>query len=403
MIKPLIPENEEQRLEELYRFEILDTAYEREFDEIVELASQICGVPISLISLIEKNRQWLKARVGLSVSETSREVSFCAHAIASDSDLFEVEDATQDERFHDNPLVTSDPNIRFYAGIPLVSNNGFKLGTLCVIDSKPHVLTKEQVFALKSLAHHVIRLMELRMRNDQLNRQQKLMQQQAEMQKKIISIIAHDVRNPVSSLKNIIELGQNNILSEDETKELMIMAEKQLDGTINLLSELVEWGKMHAAAASTGGILEKVHLKSLVTDKLKEFEVAASLKGNTLLNQVEKNVVFNTDVNIFCFILRNLVSNANKFTSNGTISIHAHRAGKRVLVSVSDTGVGMDSNVQGKLFDVTKKHIALGTNKEKGSGLGLILTKDFVEMLDGKLNVESEPGKGTTIHLDFKS
>ena len=156
-----IPENEELRLEALRRYQILDTLSEQAFDDITQLAAKACQTPISLLSFIDRDRQWIKSNSGLSISETSRGVAFCAHAIMQ-PDLFEVEDALQDERFAKNPLVTADPNIRFYAGMPLVSHDGQALGTLCVIDFKAKQLTRVQRDMLKSLAKAVMLLLETR-------------------------------------------------------------------------------------------------------------------------------------------------------------------------------------------------------------------------------------------------
>ena len=144
---PQLP-NEKQRLDAIYQLDILDTPYEDEYDDIVKLASSICNTPISAITLVESSRQWFKAKVGLEDRETSRNISFCGHAIAANTDLYQVEDATKSEIFFDNPLVTGNPNIRFYAGVPLVNANGLKLGTLCVIDNKPKQLTTSLDFKL---------------------------------------------------------------------------------------------------------------------------------------------------------------------------------------------------------------------------------------------------------------
>lgn len=152
-----IPDNEQARLRALKNYEILDTLSEAEFDRITELASLICDVPIALISLIDKDRQWFKSKKGLSVSETPREISFCQYAIM-DNDIFEIEDASKDTRFKENVLVTGDPNISFYAGHPLIDPNGYALGTLCVIDNKPKVLTEKQKQALKILSDEIVGL-----------------------------------------------------------------------------------------------------------------------------------------------------------------------------------------------------------------------------------------------------
>ncbi len=154
-----IPENESERLKALDSYEILDTIADERLDNLTKLASEICEVPICLISLIDESRQWFKSRVGLDVPQTPREISFCQHAILG-TELMQVENALEDEKFVNNPLVTGDPNIRFYAGQPLIDKNGFALGTLCVIDSQPNSLNEHQKRALKTLSTEVISAIE---------------------------------------------------------------------------------------------------------------------------------------------------------------------------------------------------------------------------------------------------
>jgi GAF domain-containing protein len=155
------PSNEKRRLEVLWQHDLLDTPPEQELDDLTELASFVCGTPIALISLMDEHRQWFKARIGMTQAETARDVSFCAHAIMR-QDVMIVPDALQDERFARNPLVTSEPYIRFYAGVPLITAEGCALGTLCVIDHQPRQLSDRQVKALRLLARVVLRLIELR-------------------------------------------------------------------------------------------------------------------------------------------------------------------------------------------------------------------------------------------------
>ncbi|HVX52337.1 MAG TPA: GAF domain-containing protein [Chitinophagaceae bacterium] len=235
MVAAPIPANEEKRLQELYSLELLDTPYEEEFNEIVRIASKICNAPMSIVTLLDSHRQWFKAKVGNLPPETSRSVSFCGHAIMGDG-VMEVPNALHDERFYDNPLVTENPNIRFYAGMPLVTQRGYKIGTLCVIDTVPRNLDEDQLESLQTLAKQVMRIIELRVKVRELNELTKV-------KNKIISIIGHDVRNPLASIKNILQMKEMGFIKGDDEAKFLKMAAEQVDNTISMVSNLAEWGQ----------------------------------------------------------------------------------------------------------------------------------------------------------------
>lgn len=195
MAAPL-PENEIERLRALHHYQVLDTPPEDDFEDIIYLASKICEVPICLVSFVDKNRQWFKAKRGLLPCETSREHAFCGHAIL-DEELLIIPDARRDERFFSNPLVNGEPYIRFYAGAPLLSPGRHKLGTLCVIDRQPRKLSAFQLKALQMLANQVVKLLELRSRNKLLHEKLSLIQKQ----KKIITHLWNEREQLLERLK----------------------------------------------------------------------------------------------------------------------------------------------------------------------------------------------------------
>ncbi|NUN65258.1 response regulator [Pseudanabaena biceps] len=209
MQKPQIPLNESDRQAALDRYNILDTLPEQEYDDLTQLAASICGTSIALISLIDRDRQWFKSRVGLDASETHRDISFCGHVVAND-EMLQVNDALEDKRFADNPFVVSDPNIRFYAGVPLRTSDNFTLGSLCVIDRQPRDLTPLQIQQLESLSRLVISQLELRRNNEAANLLVSVLEsakeasilQQAILDSVNLAVIATDLQGVIQSFNS---------------------------------------------------------------------------------------------------------------------------------------------------------------------------------------------------------
>ncbi|MBA1272945.1 PAS domain S-box protein [Stutzerimonas azotifigens] len=230
------PQRELSRLAALLRYEILDTPDEDAFDDFTQLAAQFCGTPIALISLIDERRQWFKSRVGLEVSETPREISFCTHTIQG-NDVFEVPDATRDPCFANNPLVTDAPDIRFYAGAPLTTPDGYNLGTLCVIDRKPRQLSDQQRDALERLGRQVIRLFEQRL----LTRRHA---EQAALQKAILdsassAVVVVDQAGHIASINPAVEqlLGYREAELIDQPFAQTLLTSEALQARASAMSQ----------------------------------------------------------------------------------------------------------------------------------------------------------------------
>ncbi|HEY5826120.1 MAG TPA: GAF domain-containing sensor histidine kinase [Cyclobacteriaceae bacterium] len=380
-----------KRLAALKEYNILDTAPEKDFDELVALASAICETPISTITLIDENRQWHKARIGLADQEGNRDHAFCAHAINED-DLMVVPDATKDDRFFDNPFVTGNPDIRFYAGMPLVNPEGFKLGTLCVIDRKPKNLSESQLLSLRVLGKQVMKQMELRRKLSELQRLN-------DINHKLLSVISHDLRSPFSSLYGLLEMVERYDLPPEEFKNMIPGVKKGFNAANGLLTNLLEWATSQFDQHEI--VRHAFSLKQLADAVIESNTQLFQQKGNTVLNTIDVGVKAWSDENMIKAVFRNLIINANKFTKGGTITLAAEEVGNMIVVCISDTGIGITNEHREKMFSWGHRSSTIGTGGERGSGFGLLVCKEFVERNGGQMWFTSEPGKGSQFYFSL--
>lgn len=199
-----LPENEKDRLKALAAYNLLDTPTEEIYDDVTRMASEICRTPISSISLVDADRQWPKSVLGLKGGDSSREHSFCAHAILEPQEIFIVPDARLDPRFSDNPFTTGTPSVVFYAGVPLTNDDGYALGSLCVIDSRPRILTENQLLSLKSLARLVNTHFELRKVKAERDQLQNELNQASIVRRKLLRFLAYRLKPLVEPMLNDI-------------------------------------------------------------------------------------------------------------------------------------------------------------------------------------------------------
>ncbi len=405
MISKLIPDNEEERLQNLYDYDILDSLPEKDYDDIVALASFICQTPISAISFIDKDREWQKANVGLQGNTSKREDSFCAYAILDSQPLI-VNDALNDERFCNHPAVLGSIKVRFYAGVPITTPQGFNLGMLCVVDSVPRELKPEQLDALKKLGNQVCNLLELRLKNkklstniDELSKKNTKIQQLSDIQAKLLYIISHDLKSPLATLQNLLNL----LAREDLTQEEVMLIAKDLQLSVSnasfLLSNLLEWGVNQMRRGNLP--LSTFNVHHVVKQVIELFELIAKKKKVEIINLVEEQVHITANEGALSLIIRNLVQNALKFTSNGSVTVSMQEENYGNIFIIQDTGVGMSEEVKNKLFNWENRVKKEGTAKEKGSGLGLLMCRDFITQMGGEIWIESELGRGTKISFSL--
>ncbi|MGB3616836.1 MAG: GAF domain-containing sensor histidine kinase [Catalinimonas sp.] len=391
-MKASTPHDEQERLAALRRYEVLDTPAEPAFDDLVQLASQVCGTPVSLITLIDEDRQWFKGKVGIDLDQTPREVAFCAHAILQE-EVMVVKDAREDERFADNPFVTADPDIRFYAGAPLITPDGYRLGTLCVIDQQPRELTDQQVFALRTLAKQVIDQLELRSQLRRVQRINENLEQLAKTQQQVISVISHDVRGPLANLNNVFLLLKEGGIRPQDFHLNVPKMQHSLEGTLQLINSLLRWTSAQLRGQEMQPVQLPLHpLAEEVLDELRMFD----MKGNQLRNLVPPDLHVRADPDMLRFVLRNLLQNAVKYTLDGEVEIAATRREDRVEIRVRDTGVGMEETTRAHLFDADVRRSRPGTAGERGTGIGLMMSQTFIVRHGGEMRVESTEGRGST-------
>lgn len=242
MNKKIIPDNEAERLAELDTYQLMGTATETDFDELTALAAEICGTPIALVTLLGAESQWFKSHHGTDLEQTPREIAFCSHAILEEDGVMIVSDARNDERFRNNPLVTGETKIVFYAGVSLINTDGYAMGTLCVIGHEHHELNASQLSALKVLGKQAIMLMELRRKTATLERQNIALSRTNAALQEFAHRAVHDIKNPLTSIllnSQALVYRLKDKIDERTLRlaEMNISSGKELNALINNLLE----------------------------------------------------------------------------------------------------------------------------------------------------------------------
>lgn len=393
MISAPIPDNENQRLANLSRYRILDTPPEEAFDRITRLLAKALDVDISLISLIDTDRQWFKSSHGIAATQTPREQAFCAHAILGD-EVFIVEDSLDDERFYDNPLVTSAPNIRFYAGAPLITPEGMKLGTLCAIDDKPRKLNAEQIGLLKDLSRIIMDEMEMRKALQDAANELAREAHQALRMKEYYSYITHELRTPLTSIKGSMSLIVNGVFGElpKELSAMINIANKNAEKLIALVNDLLDARQVSEGTFRYDFKLADMNL--MLQECCERMTGYCAENGITLKSNFGNLPTMLFDSNRMGQVILNLISNAAKFSDRGSeILLGARSEEDAVVISVSDQGPGIPEEVRPHLFQQFAKGKKEGG--VRGTGLGLSIAKGIVEAHGGQITYETSSA-GTT-------
>lgn len=354
--------------------------------------SYICNTPISLITILDKERNFLKSHHGIPFNESPREISFCGHAINSEKPVTIIEDARIDDRFFDNPLVT-DLNAVFYAGAPLIDSDGFKLGTLCVFDHKPRKLTEKQVEMLISMSRQVIQLFELRYQNFKLVQLQNQLNDRNDDLKKFVGVVSHDLKSPLAniiSLTEILEFDNKDKLDKHSVQCLTYL-KKSSSSLKSYIDGILEFhtsdGLLHLSQ-------ENIDFESLIL----EIRTITNTGNTVKLTYKDHTEQLMTNKAILMQVLVNLVTNSIKYSSKPETRIDITISEKNHFYEfcVKDNSDGIPQEHINKIFDLFSVTGAVDRNGNTGTGIGLATVKKLVQNLGGDISVFSKEGKGST-------
>ncbi|RDK85400.1 sensor histidine kinase [Marinirhabdus gelatinilytica] len=391
MISPQNPENETERLKEVKSYSLLDTLPEQEYDDITELIANICDTPISLVTLLDSDRNFLKSHYGVPFNESPRAISFCGHAILEPEDIFVVEDARMDPRFAENPLV-KEHNAIFYAGAPLRSKNGYPLGTLCIFDTKPRTVSKRQKTIIVAMAQQVVKLFELHRNNILLENNKKQLEKRNEELKNFAAVVSHDLKSPLGNITSLAKLlreeykfsfDEPGIQYLDYIEESSLTLNKYIDGMLGYYKsdDLLAENRKETSLLSIYEEIEDILFVDNEEFKHPTEDVTIKVNRSALLQ-----------------IFLNLVGNALKYNHNEVphVSTTFSQDETHYIFTVQDNGIGIDKEKQEVIFQLFKTVGDKDRHGEKGSGIGLATVLNLVTKLGGTISLESKPKKGTT-------
>ncbi|MBP1221896.1 ATP-binding protein [Flavobacterium sp. 1355] len=399
-----IPHNELARLAALKRYNILDTLPEHAFDDATKLVSYICGVPIAHISFIDESRQWFKSEIGIGVPEVPREISFCRYTIL-ESDMVEIPDTHLNERFKDDPNVTGGFKVRFYAGVPLTTPDGYNIGTICAIDHVSKELNENQRNAISIVAKHVINQLELRTKNIELDAQKKIAERAVLAKDSFLANMSHEIRTPLNAI-----IGFTDLLAQTklDTVQQDYIGSVQIAGENLLLivNDILDLSKIESGNLVIEG--QSFNLKKTLKHiyKLLKVKVPKDIEFNLFLDaDMPDNVI--GDQGRLNQILVNLTGNALKFTEEGEVTVSVKLVDETedhyaLRFSVKDTGIGIPEDKLATIFERFKQAEESTTRRFGGTGLGLNIVKQLVELHGSEIQVKSKPNRGSEFFFVFQ-
>lgn len=391
-----LPDNEEERIRKLQELGILDTIEEQSYDDITQLAAQLIGTPISLVSLVDKGRQWFKSHHGLDARETARDIAFCSHAILKD-EVFIVEDSRKDERFKDNPLVTGDPEVIFYAGAPLKLGEDLRLGTLCVIGNEPKSISQEQVAALEALARQVVSQFTLRLLIKRIRRL-------SHSQDGFISTICDELKIPLTAIYGSLSvlLNDSSLVTPEDYKKFVEISHRNSEQLLSASNDIIDIARIDTEEHPIDfEALSVVPLVELTIDHSQEF---CKKQGFNLIfdksDYVREKFVIDGSEQQLLLMLNKLITISVKIANSErpiNLSIDTNDTKVKISVTHHSTNIAKDQ-VQSLFqnFDTLWKETG---ERLSGISLSLIICKQIAELHNGEIGFESIENDGSAFYL----
>jgi signal transduction histidine kinase/ActR/RegA family two-component response regulator len=388
------------RIEALRRYQILDTPAEEEFDDITRLIARICDAPIAVINFVDHDRQWFKSEIGLGLRQTSLEVSVCSEAILQ-PDLFIVPDTLMDTRYANNPLVTGWPHLRFYAGAPLQTSDGFRIGTLCVSDYRPRGLLDTQKEALRTLARQVMVLLELRRSAALIEQASRSVRPVDHEREDFLATLSHELRTPLSPvLMTSYALLLDDTLTKSQRADIeMIRSNIELE--TKMIDDLLDHARMSNDTLKLRREPVDIHCLLERVEQIARGS-GASVPIEKILRAPNTRVMGDSARLEQAFW--NVLKNAIKFTpTNGCIAvITSNPQPESLRLRFIDTGIGIEPEMLPRLFSGYESDRREFVERFGGLGLGLPIAKQILTMHDGSIQASSAgPNKGSTFTIDL--
>lgn len=365
--------------------------YKRDFSNLLDIAITHFNMPFAAIDVFDAGKKTRIASTNFSYSEIDTSTPHYSDLSIYKKPI-QVTDILRDDAIVNDLYFEERIGMRFYASAPMYATNNKLIGVFVVMDNKPNQFDQKQLDFLQSLAKQATLILQLK-RSKEINDALKSKMEQ------ITFKIAHDIRNPLGALKNVIELQQSGILAAKEANEMLPMLVVEANRIIELTHIIANWGALLIQCSDEQK--KPLYLKYVVDEECKKSTEIFSEKKNTIINAIDETMLLNANQELLKFILQQLLSNANKFTRNGTIIITATKTEDKYFIKIADNGVGI-SPAQLEKINAAKEFVnTKGTNKESGSGMALFLIRELLNESGKKLAIRSDVGKGTEVLVEI--